>query len=85
MKLTRNDYIALIVEHTVNQGYKSTDWFVNYITNILPDMTTEELAGELQVLEADMSDVCINNGSSFNTEVDTSGMPENYGLGCSWN
>jgi len=67
--LTRNDYIALIVEHTVNQGYKSTDYFVNYITKVLPGMTTEELQSELDLLTADMSDVCINPESSFNTEV----------------
>jgi len=51
MTLTKNDYIALIVEHIVNQGYKSSDDFVNYITMILPMMNTEELQGELEDLE----------------------------------
>ena len=51
MTLTKNDYIALIVEHIVNQGYKSSDDFVNYITMILPMMNTEELQGELSKLE----------------------------------
>jgi len=51
MTLTKNDYIALIVEHIVNQGYKSSDDFVNYITMILPMMNTEELQGELEALE----------------------------------
>ena len=51
MTLTKNDYIALIVEHIVNQGYKSSDDFVNYITMVLPMMNTEELQGELEDLE----------------------------------
>ncbi len=51
MTLTKNDYIALIIEHIVNQGYKSSDDFVNYITMILPMMNTEELQGELEDLE----------------------------------
>ena len=51
MTLTKNDYIALIVEHIVNQGYKSSDDFVNYITMILPMMNKEELQGELEALE----------------------------------
>jgi len=51
MTLTKNDYIALIIEHIVNQGYKSSDDFVNYITMILPMMNTEELQGELSKLE----------------------------------
>ena len=71
-RLTKNDYIALIIEHIVNQGYKSSDDFVNYITMVLPMMSTEDLAAELAALE------CEPLG-------DISGMPENYGLGCSWN
>ena len=51
MKMSKNDYIALIVEHIVNQGYKSSDDFVNYITMVLPMMNTEELQGELSKLE----------------------------------
>ena len=51
MTLTKNDYIALIIEHIVNQGYKSSDDFVNYITMVLPMMNTEELQGELEALE----------------------------------
>jgi len=51
MKMSKNDYIALIVEHIVNQGYKSSDDFVNYITMILPMMNTEDLQSELEDLE----------------------------------
>ena len=53
-KLSKNDYIALIVEHIVNQGYKSSDDFVNYCTMILPMMSTEELENELTLLEAEV-------------------------------
>jgi len=49
--MKRNDYIALIIEHIVNQGYKSSDDFVNYITNDLVNMSTEALANELEDLE----------------------------------
>jgi hypothetical protein len=49
--MKRNDYIALIIEHCVNQGYKDSDGFVNYITNELVNMNTEELANELDALE----------------------------------
>ena len=49
--MSKNDYIALIVEHIVNQGYKSSDDFVNYITMILPMMNTEDLQSELEDLE----------------------------------
>jgi hypothetical protein len=49
--MKRNDYIALIIEHIVNQGYKSSDAFVNYITNELVNMSTEALADELEALE----------------------------------
>lgn len=49
--LTKNDYIALIIEHIVNQGYKSSDDFVNYCTMILPMMSTSDLQAELESLE----------------------------------
>jgi hypothetical protein len=49
--MSKNDYIALIIEHIVMQGYSNTDKFVNYITMILPMMNTEELQGELSKLE----------------------------------
>lgn len=49
--MKRNDYIALIIEHCVNQGYKDSDSFVNYIINDLVKMNTEELANELDELE----------------------------------
>lgn len=49
--LTKNDYIALIIEHIVNQGYKSSDEFVNFCTMILPMMSTEDLQTELESLE----------------------------------
>ena len=50
-KLTKNDYIALIVEHCVNQGFKSSDSFVYYITTVLPSMSEKELQSELEELE----------------------------------
>lgn len=50
-RLTKNDYIALIIEHIVNQGYKSSDDFVNYITMVLPMMSTSDLESELEDLE----------------------------------
>jgi len=49
--MKRNDYIALIIEHTVNQGYTDSDSFVNYIIQDLVKMNTEELANELDELE----------------------------------
>ena len=49
--LTKNETIALIIEHIVNQGYNSSDDFVNYITNDLVNMSTEALANELEDLE----------------------------------
>ena len=52
--MTKNETIALIIEHIVNQGYKSADDFVTYCTVILPMMSTEELQGELTLLEAEV-------------------------------
>lgn len=52
--LSKNDYIALIVEHCVNQGYKSSDDFVNYITMVLPMMSTSDLQAELESLECNV-------------------------------
>lgn len=49
--MTKNETIALIIEHIVNQGYKSADDFVNYCTMILPMMSTEELQEQLACLE----------------------------------
>ena len=49
--LTKNETIALIIEHCVNQGYKSADDFVTYCTMILPQMSTKELLAELSCLE----------------------------------
>ena len=57
VELTKNDYIALIIEHSVNQGYKSAEQFVNYITQVLVQMSTEELMAELEALE---SNTCVN-------------------------
>ena len=49
--MTKNETIALIIEHIVNQGYKSSDDFVNYITMVLPMMSTSDLRAELESLE----------------------------------
>ena len=50
-KLTKNETIALIIEHLVMQGYSDADKFVTYCTTILPMMSTEELESELEDLE----------------------------------
>jgi hypothetical protein len=52
-EMTKNDYIALIIEHIVMQGYSSSDRFVNYVTMVLPMLNTEELQCELEALEFD--------------------------------
>ena len=49
--MTKNETIALIIEHIVNQGYNDADKFVNYVTMILPMMSAEELEVELEDLE----------------------------------
>jgi len=49
--MTKNETIALIIEHIVNQGYNDTDKFVKYVTTILPMMSTEELQVDLAYLE----------------------------------
>lgn len=49
--MTKNETIALIIEHIVNQGYNDADKFVNYVTMILPMMSAEELETELELLE----------------------------------
>ncbi len=49
--MKRNDYIALIIEHNVNQGIKDTDAFVNYIIHHLPYMNELALKIELEELE----------------------------------
>ena len=46
-KLTKNETIALIIESIVTTGYSDVNKFVEYITMILPQMSTEELQGEL--------------------------------------
>jgi hypothetical protein len=49
--LTKNDYIALIIEHLVMIGYSDSDKFVNFITNELPKLSTKDLQAELLCLE----------------------------------
>lgn len=49
--LSRNDYIALIIEHIVMRGYSDVDSFVNFCTMVLPMMSTEDLQNELESLE----------------------------------
>jgi hypothetical protein len=51
VSLSRNDYIALIIEHIVMRGYSSSDEFVNFCTMVLPMMSTEDLQNELESLE----------------------------------
>ena len=51
MTNSKNETIALIVEHIVNQGYNDADSFVNYITMVLPMMSTSDLETELELLE----------------------------------
>ena len=49
--MTRNENIALIIEHMVQQGYKSSDKFVEFVTVVLPMMTDEDIEAELCLLE----------------------------------
>ena len=49
--MTKNETIALIIEHLVMQGYSDADKFVTFVTMILPMMSTEELESELEDLE----------------------------------
>ena len=52
--MTKNETIALIIENIVTIGYKDANKFVDYITMILPMMSTEELQAELACLEETM-------------------------------
>lgn len=49
--LTKNETIALIIEHIVMRGYSDVDSFVNYCTMVLPMMSTKDLECELENLE----------------------------------
>lgn len=49
--MTKNETIALIIESIVSEGYSDSDKFVEYVTMILPQMSTEELQAELSCLE----------------------------------
>ena len=51
MKMSKNDAIALIIEHMVQMGYKDSTEFVEYITMILPQMSVEDLSSILESLE----------------------------------
>lgn len=51
-EVSKNEYIALIIEHCVNQGYKSADRFVDYITKELMTMNEKELRAELEMVES---------------------------------
>lgn len=53
MMMSKNETIALIIEHLVMQGYSDADKFVTFVTMILPQMSTEELQAELACLEAE--------------------------------
>jgi hypothetical protein len=44
--MTKSETIALIIENIVEHGYSDADKFVEYVTMILPMMSTEELQGE---------------------------------------
>jgi len=52
--MTKNETLALIIEIIVTIGYKDADKFVEYVTMILPMMSTEELQGELACIEETM-------------------------------
>jgi len=49
--MTKNETIALIIESIVTTGYSNADKFVEYVTTILPMMSTEDLKAELACLE----------------------------------
>jgi hypothetical protein len=51
MTMTKNETLALIIENIVSTGYSDADKFVEYVTMILPMMSTEELQAELACLE----------------------------------
>ena len=51
MMVSKNETISLIIELLVSQGYSDVNRFVNYVTIILPMMSTEELQAELALLE----------------------------------
>jgi hypothetical protein len=50
-RMTKNDTIALIIEHMVQMGYKDSTEFVEYITMILPQMSVKDLSSILESLE----------------------------------
>jgi hypothetical protein len=49
--MSKNETIALIIESIVSEGYSDANKFVEYVTMILPMMSTEELQAELACLE----------------------------------
>jgi len=49
--MTKNETIALIIESIVTIGYKDASRFVEYVTMILPQMSTEELQAELACID----------------------------------
>ena len=48
--LTREDTIALIVEHMVNQGIDDSEQFTDYLAELLT-MDMDELANQLDIVE----------------------------------
>lgn len=50
--MNKADYFTLIVEHMVNQGIDDQDQFMEFVTEILPKMTMQELADQLETLES---------------------------------
>lgn len=50
--MNKADYIVLIIEHMVNQGIEDNDQFVDYVVNMLPNMSMQELADQLEIVES---------------------------------
>lgn len=50
--MTKADYFTLIIEHMVNQGIDDQEHFFEYCTKVLPNMSMQALAYELEHFES---------------------------------
>lgn len=49
--MEKADYFTLIVEHMVNQGIEDQEQFMFFVTEMLPKMSMQQLAEQLEILE----------------------------------
>lgn len=49
--MSKSDYYLLIIEHMVAQGIEDSEQFMEFSTMILPMMSMQELAEQLEMLE----------------------------------